>query len=143
MPTINEISAAACRLLKADGELSGMAAIYRGGKRPSRAKNPSVTVEARRLERGEGEGVWMCDVVATAYADELTDGAPDYDRLEALGARIRELLADVELEIPGTKPLPLIEGGTSGTEWDSAHGGESSEEHVFGLVFVSFGAVAA
>lgn len=138
MPTIGEISAAARLLLTADGGLSGLAAIHRGPKRPARAKNPAITIDARRLERGEGEGIWMCDVVVTVHADLLADGAPDYGLLEDLGARVRAILADAEPVIPGAKALPLIEGGSSGGEWDPSHAGESYEEHTFGLVFVDF-----
>lgn len=139
MPNINEITSAACRLLKADRALEAMCTVYRGGKRPARAMNPSATIDARHLERGEGEGIWMCDVVVTAYADMLADGAPDFGILEDIGKRVRSVLADAELELPGAKTLPLFEGETSPPEWQAAHDREAWQESVFGLVFVSFG----
>lgn len=138
MPNINEISTAVYRFLKADAALSGMCTLYKGAKRPVRAKNPSLTVEARRLEPGEGEGIWMCDVAITAYVDMRADGAPDSERLEAIVSRVQEMLADTEIALDGAKALPLIEGENAGPEWRSAHEREVSQESVFGLVFVKF-----
>ncbi len=139
MPNINEITAAAYRLLKEDTALNGMCTVYRGAKRPARARNPVATVEARRMEPGEGEGIWMCDLVVTVYADLLADGAPDCEALEDMGERVRTALGDAELELPGAKMLPLFEGGTSAPEWQAAHDREAWQEYVFGLVFVCFG----
>jgi hypothetical protein len=138
MPNINEISTAVYRLLKADPALEGMCRLYKGTKRPARAKNPSLTVEARRLEPGQGEGIWMCDVAVTAYVDVLADGASDSGRLEEIVSRVQEVLADAEVELEGAKTLPLIEGENSGPEWQSAHDREVYQESVFGLVFIKF-----
>jgi hypothetical protein len=138
MPTIQDITTAVYRLLNADATLAGLCTLYKGAKRPVRASNPSLTVETRRLERGEGEGIWMCDVVVTAFANILANGSPDVETLDALMARTGELLSDAELELADAKALPLIEGDCGGTSWESAHDGEACQERTFGLVFVSF-----
>jgi hypothetical protein len=138
MPKVSEINTAIYRLLDADDTLKGMCTIFKGSKRPSRAKNPTLTVDAKRLEPGEGEGIWMCDVTATVYADNLTNGAADQDTIEDIAARVKELLADSEIELPNGKALPLIEGESRGPEWSSFHENETAQENIFGLVFVSF-----
>lgn len=138
MPNINQISTAVYRLLKADTAFAGMCRLYKGTRRPARVKNPSVTVEARGLEPGEGEGIWMCDVAVTAYVDVRADGAPDNECLESIVSRIHEVLADTEIELEGAKTMPLIEGENNGPEWQSAHEREVYQESVFGLVFVMF-----
>ena len=138
MPNINEISTAVYRFLKTDAELAVMGTLYKGAKRPVKAKNPSLTVEARRLEPGQGEGIWMCDVAVTVYVDVLADGAPDSLLLESIVSRVHQALADREIEMEGSKAMPLIEGENSGPEWQSAHEREVYQESVFGLVFVKF-----
>ena len=138
MPNINEISTAVYRLLKTDAALAGICTLYKGSKRPVKAKNPSLTVEVRHLEAGAGEGIWMCDVAVTVYVNVLADGAPDNERLESIVSRVHEALADTEVELEGAKTMPLIEGENNGPEWQSAHGGEVYQESVFGLVFVKF-----
>ena len=138
MTTIQDISTAVYRILSGDGELIGRAGVYKGPRRPSRATNPSLTIEVRRLERGEGEGIWMCDIALTAYGDLLANGTPDVEILEGILSRTGELLADAELELAGAKALPLIEGESDGPVWNSAHAGEAYRERVFGLVFVCF-----
>ncbi len=138
MPNINEISTAVYRLVKADVALAGMAALYKGAKRPVRAKNPSVTVEARHLEPGEGEGIWMCNVVVAVYVSVLADGAPESGCLESIVSRVNEVLANAEIELEGAKAMPLIEGESAGPEWHSAHEREVCQESVFGLVFVKY-----
>lgn len=138
MPNINEINAAVYRLLTGDTELAAMCTVYKGPKRPSKAKNPAVTVDTRRLEPGEGEGIWMCDVTATVYVDVLADGAPDSVLLEDIVTRLHTALTDAEIGLDGAKALPLIAGENSGPEWQSAHDLEAYQESTFGLVFVSF-----
>ena len=138
MPNIQDINTAVYRILKGDETLAGLCAVYKGAKRPARAVNPSLTVEARRLEPGEGEGIWMCDVTVTAFADMMANGSPDTETLDAVMTRTTGLLADAELALEGAKALPLIEGESAGTIWQPAHEGEAFQERVFGLVFVSF-----
>ena len=138
MPTIQDINTAVYRILKTDAILDGLCTLCKGAKRPVRAVNPSLTVETRRLERGEGEGIWMCDVVVTAFSDILANGTPDAEALDAMMARATELLADAEIDLADAKALPLIEGESAGTTWQPAHDGEAFQERVFGLVFVSF-----
>jgi hypothetical protein len=138
MPNIQDINTAMYRILKADEELAELCTVYKGAKRPVRASNPSLTVESRHLEPGEGEGIWMCDVAVTVYTDMLANGTPDMETLDAVMSRATILLADAELELEGAKALPLIEGENAGTVWQPAHEGEAFQERVFGLVFVSF-----
>jgi hypothetical protein len=138
MPKISDINASVYRLLAADEALTGMCTIFKGAKRPARAKNPTLTVDARRLEPGEGEGIWMCDVTVTAYTDNLSNGTADQEKLEAISARVKEILADSEIELENGKALPLIEGESHGPEWSSYHENEEMQENIFGLVFVSF-----
>lgn len=138
MPNINEISTAVYRFLKTDAALAEMGTLYKGAKRPVKARNPSLTVEARRLEPGQGEGIWMCDVAVTVYVDVLADGAPDSGLLESIVTRVHGTLADTEIELEGAKAMPLIEGENTGPEWQSAHEREVYQESVFGLVFVKF-----
>ncbi|MFA6472284.1 MAG: hypothetical protein WCU00_09620 [Candidatus Latescibacterota bacterium] len=139
MPKVSEINTAVYRLLEADDTLLEMSRVYKGAKRPARAKNPSVTVDVKRLEPGEGEGIWMCDVTVTVYTDNLSNGSADQEKLEDISARVKELLADSEIELEDGKALPLIEGESRGPEWSSYHENETSQENIFGLVFVSFG----
>jgi hypothetical protein len=138
MPKISEINTSVFKLLGADESLSGMCRVFKGAKRPARAKNPTITVDTKRLERGEGEGIWMCDVTVTAYADNLSNGAADQKKMEDISARVKEILADREIELASAKALPLIEGESHGTEWSSYHENEAAQENIFGLVFVSF-----
>jgi hypothetical protein len=138
MPNINDITTAAYRLLHADAVLGGMCSVYRGAKRPSRAKNPIMTVETRHLAPNEGEGMWMCNVVVTAYVKLLADGEPDYVRLEDIDTQVNEILVDVVLELNGAQAFPIFPGGTSGPEWDPAHEGEAYQESTFGLLFVDY-----
>jgi len=138
VPNINQITAAAYRLLNADAALTGMCRVRRGAKRPVRSKNPAVTVEIRNFEPGAGEGVWMCDVAVTAYADLLGDGAPDYDMLDGIMERVGEVLSDAELKLTGAKAHPLIEGNISAPDWRPEHAREMYQEAVFGLVFACF-----
>jgi hypothetical protein len=138
MPGIQEINTAVTRILRADETLGSLCTVYKGAKRPVRARTPALTVETRRLERGEGEGMWMCDIVITAYADMKSNGIPDDGLLDAILARACALLADAELELAAAKAHPLIEGESGGAEWQPAHDREMYQERVFGLVFVSF-----
>ena len=138
MPTIDTITSAAYSLLAADETLTGMCTAYKGERRPATAENPSLTVAAARLEPGGGDGMWLCDIVITGYAGLLGDGASDHAALEDITARVKLLLADIELVLPGAKAFPLIEGETSGPDWDRTHSGESSMESTFGLVFLRY-----
>jgi hypothetical protein len=66
------------------------------------------------------------------------DGAHDHETLNSITERAKLLLADTELEFTDAKAFPLIEGESTGPEWDSSHSGESVVESTFGLVFVKF-----
>lgn len=138
MPAIRDITTAVYRLLAADGALAGMCGIYKGAKRPVRAANPSLTVRAERLARGGGEGIWMCDITVTAYADMLPNGTADTETLDGIMGRVNTLLADAEIELAGAKTMPLIEGDSTGPLWDRAHADEAYCERVYGLLFVGF-----
>ncbi len=137
MVSINEITAAAYRLLKADAALGGMCMIYRGAKRPVSARSPAVTVDACHLERGEGEGMWICSVVVTAYVRVLPDGEPDYGRMEDIDARIYTILCDADLQLTGAKTITIFYGGTSGITWDPVHSREVFQESTFGVMIHS------
>jgi len=138
MPNINNINTAVYRLLNGDETLDGLCTVYKGCKRPVRAKNPSVTVEAKRLEPGEGEGIWMCDVSVTAYTDMLANGMPDHEGLDTIVKRISTVLEDAEVELENAQALPLIGGQIGGAEWNSPHNNEVSQELMFGIVFVQY-----
>jgi len=138
MPDINEINSAVYTLLANDSTLSGLCTIYKGAKRPTSASNPAVTIAVKRLEPGDGEGMWMCDILVTAYANIHANGMPDHEKLDDLSNRICEILADVEIGLEGAKALPLIEGESTGPEWESVHDDEAVQETTFGLVFVKF-----
>lgn len=138
MPNINEINTAVYSLLAGDEILSGLCTIYKGKKRPSKAQNPSVTIDTKRLERGEGEGIWMCDVVVTVYTDLLANRMADHRTLTDAGIRIREVLSDRELTLENAKAHPLIEGESLSPDWEGNHENESRQEKTFGLVFIQF-----
>ncbi len=138
MPNINEINSAVYTLLANDSTLSGLCNIYKGAKRPISASNPAVTIAVKRLEPGDGEGMWMCDIVVNAYADIHANGMPDHEKLNELSNRIREVLADKEIGLEGAKAFPLIEGESTGPEWEGVHNAEAMQETTFGLVFVKF-----
>lgn len=139
MPNINDINTEVYKLLKADVTLGGLCTVYKGGRRPSQAPNPSVTVEAKRLESGEGEGIWMCDVVTKAYVDMLANGMPDHETLGNIVSRLDQTLTDAEITISNAKALPLIKGDVSGPDWTNTHSGETSQENIYGLIFIHFG----
>ena len=138
MPNINEINTVVYSLLADDETLAGLCTIYKGSKRPLNVQNPSVTINIKRLVPGEGEGIWMCDVVVTTYTDVLANRMPDHEKLEELSSTISEILTDVEIEIDGGKALPLIKGESSGSEWNIGHNNEGMQEMTFELVFVKF-----
>ncbi len=138
MPKINEINTAVYRLLKSDETLSELCMIYKGAIRPTKLRTPSVTIETKRLESKGGEGIWMCDVVVTTYVDVLLNRMPDHEKLEEISSRVRELLKDSEIELDNAKAFPLIDGESSGPEWDSVHNSEVMQESIFGLIFVAF-----
>ncbi|MFC1573727.1 hypothetical protein ACFL30_00925 [Candidatus Latescibacterota bacterium] len=138
MPNITDINTAVYMLLHADQTLAGLCTVYKGGKRPSLVTNPSVTVEANRLEPGEGEGIWMCDITVTVYTDNLANGMPDHERLDTIVSRIYQVLEDAETDIDNAQTLPLVRGDISGLNWKSAHEAEISQECVFGLVFIQY-----
>ena len=138
MPNINPINIAVYQLLTADTTLDGLCSIYKGGKRPSQAENPSVTVEAKRLEPGNGEGMWMCDIVVTAYAANLSNGMPDHEMLENIASCIYGILEDGEITLENSQALPLIRGDICGPSWNTNHDEETSRECIFGLIFVNF-----
>jgi len=138
MPNINEINSAVYTLLANDSTLSGLCTIYKGAKRPTNSSNPAVTIAVKRLEPGDGEGMWMCDIVVNAYSDIHANGMPDHEKLSELSNCIREVLADTEIGLEGAKALPLIEGESKGPEWEGVHDAEAMQETTFGLVFVKF-----
>jgi len=138
MPNINEINTAVYKLLKADDTLTGSCTVYKGEKRPSQSHNPSVTVECKHLERGNGEGIWMCNVEVAVYADILANSQPDHTELESITSRIREILTDALIELSGAKALPLVEKTSVSPSWNMQHDDEVSQQSVYGLVFISF-----
>ena len=138
MPTINGINTAVFKVLNNDVNLTAVSSVYKGAKRPSNAINPSVTVDAKRLAPGGGEGIWMCDVVVTAYADMLSNRMPDHETLDNMTAFISEALTDKVIELDNGKALPLIEGESAESDWDNIHGLEAMQEITFGLVFIKF-----
>ncbi len=138
MPNINAINTAVYTLLNADTTLTGLCTVYKGGKRPSLATNPSVTVEAKRLEPGAGEGIWMCDIAVTAFTDSLANGMPDHESLDTIVSRMYQVLEDAETDLDNAQALPLVRGDISGLTWTSAHETETSQECVFGLVFIQY-----
>lgn len=139
MPRANAINTEIYKILKNDQILSGLCSVYKGSKRPGNVTNPSVTVDINRLEKGQGEGIWMCNVVLTAYADVLGNRTADQGMLENIVSQVREILLDREIELEGAKALPLIEGESTSTEWLSNHENETKQESIFGLIFVDFG----
>lgn len=138
MPNINEINTAVYKLLKADDTLTGSSTVYKGEKRPSQSNNPSVTVDCKNLERGNGEGIWMCDVEVTVYADTLANSQPDHMEFESITSRIREILTDAAIELSGAKALPLVEKTAVSPSWNMQHDNEVFQQSVYGLVFISF-----
>ncbi len=138
MTTIDDITSEVYGALAGDDTLAGLAAVYKGGKRPAKARNPAITVEAGRLERGGGEGVWMCDVNLTIFADLLAEKSTDHATHDAILRRVREVLADCTLDLPGANAMPLIEDESGGPVWDGDRAGETKQEIVYGLVFVKF-----
>ena len=138
MPNINEINTAVYKVLKNDETLGELCDVYKGAKRPSRVQNPSVTVETRRLEPRGGEGIWMCDVVVTTYTDVLANRMPDHETLTTISSQICEVLTETEIELSGSKTLPLIEGESSGPNWEGVHDNEITQELTFGLIFIQF-----
>ena len=138
MPTINDITTAVYRQLNADETLAGLCTIYKGIKRPNRTSNPSVTVETKRLEPGAGEGLWMCDVVTTAYTDNLANGIPDQETLDAIVSRLYCILKDVVLSLKNAHALPLIRKDIGGLSWNTTHEGEAAQECTFKLIFIKY-----
>lgn len=138
MPNINEINTAVFKILKSDETLTAVSSVYKGAKRPSNAVNPSVTVDAKRLAPGGGEGIWMCDIVVTAYADVLSNRMPDHETLGNMTALIREALTDKVIELDNGNALPLIEGESTEPDWDNAHEHEAMQENTFGIIFIKF-----
>ena len=139
MPNINDISSATYKLLKADSTLAGLCSIYKGAKRPGNAANPCLTANVKLLEPGKGEGIWMCDIVITIYADMLANRTADQETIENILTRVNEILTDTEINLSGAKAFPLIKGESTGSEWQSAHEDETKQETTFGLIFVDFG----
>ena len=139
MPSMDAINTAVYKLLSNDETLGGVCTVYKGSKRPGNSTNPLITVESKRLESGEGEGIWMCDVVVTTFVDVLANRMADNDTIENIVSRVNNLLVDKEIALEGAKALPLIEGESSGPDWLSAHADETMQESIFGLIFIDFG----
>jgi len=138
MPNINDIATAVYSELANNSSLIAAATVYKGKKRPSGAVSPALTVDVRRLERGEGEGMWICDIMVTVFTNILSNRMPDHDTHAELGRLIRTILSDTTLTINNAQALPLIEGGANLPEWDRDHDSESWQEFTFGLVFMQF-----
>ncbi len=138
MPNINEINTVVYKLLEADTALTGISTVFKGEKRSSLSNNPSVTVDCKNLERGNGEGIWMCDVEVNVYADTLANSQPDHMELESITSRIRVILTDTVIELSGAKALPLVGKTTVSPSWNIQHDNEVSQQSVYGLVFISF-----
>lgn len=141
MPYIDAVNTAVYKILSGDIALGELCTVYKGAKRPGGAVNPSVTADTKRLMRGEGEGIWKCDIVITVYADVLANRTADHVTLDAISGRVRALLADAEPELAGAKALPIFEGESSSPEWMSAHTDETVQADTYGLIFIDFGAV--
>ena len=139
MQNMDTINTAVYKLLNNDETLGGLCTIYKGSRRPEGSTNPSITIESRRLESGEGEGIWMCDVVVTTFVDVMANRMADHDTIETIVSRVKEMLTDTKLELEGAKALPLIAGESGGPEWASAHDDETMQEITFGLIFIDFG----
>ena len=138
MSNINEINTAVYKLLNTDDTLSGNCKVYKGEKRPSHANNPSVTVNCSHLNRGSGEGIWMCDVEITVYADTHANSQPDHVELENITTRIREILTDTVLELSNAQALPLSVKTSVNPLWNMVHDTEVSQQSVYSLIFVNF-----
>jgi hypothetical protein len=142
MPNTTIITSAVYAVLAANAELASHCTIYRGERRPSASSNPSVTIHAKRLERSEGDGIWMCDVIVTVYADTLPNRMIDQNTHDVIASRISTLLDDAELDLAAGHAHPLIAGGVSDPEWSSRHDRETTQALTFGLLFVDFGVTA-
>jgi len=138
MTGINDINTAVYKILKGSEELTALCRICKGEKRPSRWANPVLTVSAKRLEPGQGAGIKMCDIAITVHADLKSNRVPDYDIHSGIERAVRSMLSDREIEIDGVKALPLIEGESGEPKWDGIHEQESSQEMIYGLVYVDF-----
>lgn len=138
MPQTDDICTAVYAMLAADDAVTSLCTVRKGRKRPVNASSPTATVDVRRLERGEGEGIWMCDVIVTIHAGLLSNRAPDHGTHALTAAAVTNALAGKTPSIANASVLPLIEGESGGTDWDADHDGESRQELVFGLVFVKF-----
>ena len=138
MSTIQAIDTAVYTLLKNDSTLDGLAAIYKGTKRPSGAENPTVTVGSAGIKPGDGEGIRICEIVVTAYADILSNRMADNSAHETIMSRITGLLAYTEIVLANAKCLPLRENGNTGIEWKSIHDTETFQEIRFELTFIDF-----
>lgn len=139
MPNIQAINTAVYKLLKNDAILTGLCSIYKGAKRPVNTSNPSLTIEAKQLKPGDGEGIWICEIVVTAYADIMANRTANHNTFENINSRLNELLANTEVELDGAKAQPLIEKENKGIEWVSAHENEALLEIIFELNFIDFG----
>ena len=138
MPNVNEINSAVYSLLAGDETLSGLCTIYKGSKRPSKMQIPAVTLDTKSLSPGEGEGIWMCDVVVTAYANIMANRMPDHEKLEELSSTISDVLTDAEIKLNGAKALPLIKQKNTGPEWERGHDSQVMQEMKFVLIFIKF-----
>ncbi len=111
MATINGINTAVFKVLNNDVNLTAVSSVYKGAKRPSNAINPSVTVDAKRLAPGGGEGIWMCDIIISIFIDTLANRMIDQEAHVTLANRIQSLLQDTELTLNSGHAHPLIGGG--------------------------------
>lgn len=141
MPNIQTINTTVYKLLKNDTILAGLCSIYKGAKRPGNTSNPSVTIETKWLKPGSGEGIWICEIVVTAYADIMANRMADHKTFENIVSRVSELLVNTEIEFDGAKAQPLIEKENKGIEWTSTHENETSQEIIFELNIIDFGCI--
>ena len=143
MLNTNTITTAVYRKLAADAELTGLCTVFKGGRRPSNSPLPALTIQTKRFERGEGEGIWMCDIIVTVFAHTLENRMIDQETHDAAATRVRDILDDAELDLDAGHAHPLIAGGMTEPEWNGRHDRETVQELTFGLVFLDFGADAA
>ena len=138
MPGTDDILTEVYGALAGNAAITVLCTVFKGRKRPKNTANPSLTVDLGRLERGEGEGIWMADLTVTVYADLLSGRTPDHETHDTIGKALRKALDGFEPVITGAKAMPLIEGACGGVDWDAVHDGETRQEHLYGLVFVKF-----
>ncbi len=138
MAGTQEIETAVYTVLKNDTALDGLASIYKGTKRPSVAENPVVTTGAGAIHPGGGEGMYICEIAVTVYADILSNRMADNETHGILMSRIGELLTDTVIALENAQCLPLRRTVSTGIEWKSVHDTETYQRISFELTFIDF-----